>query len=108
MTPFRPSSFSRFSTTASRSKPQLARLHPGRRRGLGLPAVKVDERSVDLEVDGRAGEGGRLGKSLQPRTTVLSDLDALPLLERWLEERGKLQGGGGGAATILHPQGHAH
>ena len=33
----------------------------------------------------------RLGKGLKPRTTVLSDLDALPLLERWLEQRGKLQ-----------------
>ena len=33
----------------------------------------------------------RLGKGLKPRTTFLSDLDALPLVERWLEERGKLQ-----------------
>ena len=33
----------------------------------------------------------RLGKGLKPRTTVLSDLDALPLVERWLEKRGKLQ-----------------
>jgi len=32
----------------------------------------------------------RLGKGLKPRTTVLSDLDALPLVERWLEERGRL------------------
>ncbi len=33
----------------------------------------------------------RLGKGLKPRTTVLSDLDALPAVERWLEERGKLE-----------------
>ena len=33
----------------------------------------------------------RLGKGLKPRTTVLSDLDALPLVERWLEEREKLE-----------------
>ena len=39
----------------------------------------------------------RLGKGLKPRTTVLSDLDALPLVERWLEERGKLQAVGQGA-----------
>ena len=39
----------------------------------------------------------RLGKGLKPRTTVLSDLDALPLVERWLEERGKLQTVGQGA-----------
>lgn len=32
----------------------------------------------------------RLGKGLKPRTTVLSDLDALPLIERWLEERENL------------------
>ena len=39
----------------------------------------------------------RLGKGLKPRTTVLSDLDALPLVERWLEERGKLKTVGRGA-----------
>ncbi|MEL6741912.1 MAG: site-specific integrase, partial [Planctomycetota bacterium] len=39
----------------------------------------------------------RLGKGLKPRTTVLSDLDALPLVERWLEEREKLQAVGEGA-----------
>ena len=39
----------------------------------------------------------RLGKGLKPRTTVLSDLDALPLVERWLEERGKLEPVGQGA-----------
>lgn len=39
----------------------------------------------------------RLGKGLKPRTTVLSDLDVLPLVERWLEERGKLQAVGQGA-----------
>ena len=39
----------------------------------------------------------RLGKGLKPRTTVLSDLDALPLVERWLEERGKLAAAGEGA-----------
>ena len=39
----------------------------------------------------------RLGKGLKPRTTVLSDLDALPLVQRWLEERGKLQAVGQGA-----------
>ena len=39
----------------------------------------------------------QLGKGLKPRTTVLSDLDALPLVERWLEERGKLQAVGPGA-----------
>ena len=39
----------------------------------------------------------RLGKGLKPRTTVLSDLDALPLVDRWLEERGKLQTVGQGA-----------
>ena len=39
----------------------------------------------------------RLGKGLKPRTTVLSDLDALPLVERWLEERGKLRTVGQGA-----------
>ena len=39
----------------------------------------------------------RLGKGLKPRTTVLSDLDALPLVDRWLEERGKLQAVGEGA-----------
>lgn len=39
----------------------------------------------------------RFGKGLKPRTTVLSDLDALPLVERWLEECGKLQAVGEGA-----------
>ena len=39
----------------------------------------------------------RLGKGLKPRTTVLSDLDALPLVERWLEERGRLEAVGQGA-----------
>ena len=39
----------------------------------------------------------RLGKGLKPRTTVLSDLDALPLVELWLEEREKLQTVGQGA-----------
>jgi len=39
----------------------------------------------------------RLGKGLKPRTTVLSNLDALPLVERWLEEREKLQAVGEGA-----------
>lgn len=33
----------------------------------------------------------RLGNGLKPRTTVFSGLDALPLVEGWLEERGKLQ-----------------
>lgn len=42
----------------------------------------------------------RLGKGLKPRTTVLSDLDALPLIERWLEERGKLQAVGQGAPLL--------
>ena len=42
----------------------------------------------------------RLGKGLKPRTTVLSDLDALPLVERWLEERGKLQAVGQGAPLL--------
>ncbi|MGH1349012.1 MAG: tyrosine-type recombinase/integrase [Nannocystales bacterium] len=42
----------------------------------------------------------RLGKGLKPRTTVLSDLDALPLIERWLEERGKLQAVGQGASLL--------
>jgi hypothetical protein len=42
----------------------------------------------------------RLGKGLKPRTTVLSDLDALPLVERWLEERGKLQTVGEGAPLL--------
>ncbi len=42
----------------------------------------------------------RLGKGLKPRTTVLSDLDALPLVERWLKERGKLQSVGQGAPLL--------
>jgi len=42
----------------------------------------------------------RLGKGLKPRTTVLSDLDALPLVARWLEERGKLQAVGQGAPLL--------
>lgn len=42
----------------------------------------------------------RLGKGLKPRTTVLSDLDALPFVERWLEERGKLQAVGKGAPLL--------
>ena len=42
----------------------------------------------------------RLGKGLKPRTTVLSDLDALPLIELWLEERGKLQAVGQGAPLL--------
>ncbi len=42
----------------------------------------------------------RLGKGLKPRTTVLSDLDALPFVERWLEERGKLQALGQGAPLL--------
>ncbi len=42
----------------------------------------------------------RLGKGLKPRTTVLSDLDVLPLIERWLEERGKLQAVGQGAPLL--------
>ncbi|MCR9165973.1 MAG: tyrosine-type recombinase/integrase [Nannocystaceae bacterium] len=42
----------------------------------------------------------RLGKGLKPRTTVLSDLDALPLVERWLEERRKLQTVGEGAPLL--------
>lgn len=42
----------------------------------------------------------RLSKGLKPRTTVLSDLDALPLVERWLEERGKLQPVGQGAPLL--------
>ena len=39
----------------------------------------------------------RLGKGLKPRTTVLSDPDALPLVERWIEERRKLHAVGQGA-----------
>ena len=42
----------------------------------------------------------RLGKGLKPRTTVLSDLDALPLIERWLEERGKLAAVGQGVPLL--------
>ena len=42
----------------------------------------------------------RLGKELKPRTTVLSDLDALPLVERWLKERGKLAAVGQGAPLL--------
>ena len=42
----------------------------------------------------------RRGKGLKPRTTVLSDLDALPLVERWLEERGKLATVGQGASLF--------
>ncbi len=42
----------------------------------------------------------RLGKGLKPRTTVLSDLDALPLVERWLAERGKLGTVGQGAPLL--------
>jgi len=42
----------------------------------------------------------RLGKGLKPRTTVLSNLDALPLIERWLEERGKLLTVGQGAPIL--------
>ena len=57
----------------------------------------------------------RLGKGLKPRTTVLSDLDALPLVERWLEKRQQLaasagQAGRPGAArtparAATHPRG---
>jgi integrase len=39
----------------------------------------------------------RLGKGLKPRATVLSDLDALPLVKQWLDEREKLQAVGEGA-----------
>lgn len=42
----------------------------------------------------------RLGKGLKPRTTVLSDLDALPLAERWFEERGKLKAVGQGVPLL--------
>jgi len=42
----------------------------------------------------------RRGKGLKPRTTVLSDLDALPLVERWLEERAKLPAVGQGAPLL--------
>ncbi|MCR9165515.1 MAG: tyrosine-type recombinase/integrase [Nannocystaceae bacterium] len=42
----------------------------------------------------------RLGKGLKPRTTVLSNLDALPLVERWLEERAKLPAVGQGAPLL--------
>ncbi|MGH1348711.1 MAG: tyrosine-type recombinase/integrase [Nannocystales bacterium] len=42
----------------------------------------------------------RLGKGLKPRTTVLSDLDALPLVQRWLEERGKLEAVGQGTPLL--------
>ena len=42
----------------------------------------------------------RLGKGLKPRTTVLSDLDALPLVERWLNERAKLPAVGKGAPLL--------
>jgi site-specific recombinase XerD len=49
----------------------------------------------------------RFGKGLKPRTTVLSDLDALPLVERWLEERGKLQAVGEGAPLLCTLKGTA-
>ena len=49
----------------------------------------------------------RLGKGLKPRTTVLSDLDALPLVKRWLEERGKLEAVGQGAPLLCTLRGTA-
>ncbi|MGH1342093.1 MAG: tyrosine-type recombinase/integrase [Nannocystales bacterium] len=49
----------------------------------------------------------RLGKGLKSRTTVLSDLDALLLVERWLEEREKLQAVGEGAPQFCTLKGTA-
>ncbi|MGH1348747.1 MAG: tyrosine-type recombinase/integrase [Nannocystales bacterium] len=49
----------------------------------------------------------RLGKGLKPRTTVLSNLDALPLVERWLEKRGKLPAVGQGAPLLCTLKGTA-
>ena len=49
----------------------------------------------------------RLGKGLKPRTTVLSDLDALPLVECWLKERGKLPALGQGASLFCTLKGTA-
>ena len=47
---------------------------------------------------GVVGLGGTAWEGAQAAdTTVLSDLDALPLVERWLEERGKLRTVGQGA-----------
>ena len=49
----------------------------------------------------------RVGKGLKPRTTVLSDLDALPFVERWLEERGKREAVGQGAPLLCTLKGTA-
>ncbi len=49
----------------------------------------------------------RVGKGLKPRTTVLSDLDALPLVERWLRERGSLNAVRQGAPLLCTLKGTA-
>ena len=60
-------------------------------------ALDLRPHDVDFE---RGTVRVRRGKGLKPRTTVLSNLDAVPLLRTWLNVRGQLDAVGQGAALF--------